>query len=54
MSVCIDVSGRYKLPIVFVVMNNSGIYRGVDSETWDQLNEEPDLSLRCVCVCVCV
>ncbi|CAI7988712.1 2-hydroxyacyl-CoA lyase 1 [Geodia barretti] len=41
----LETASRYQLPIVFVVMNNSGIYRGVDSETWTELNEEPELPL---------
>lgn len=41
--VCIH---RFQLPIVFLVMNNSGIYRGVDTDTWNDLMQEPDLPLR--------
>ena len=37
---------RYQLPIVFLVMNNSGIYRGVDEETWNDIVEDPALPLR--------
>lgn len=28
---------RYKLPIVIVIVNNSGIYGGVDEETYQDL-----------------
>jgi 2-hydroxyacyl-CoA lyase 1 len=41
----LETASRYQLPIVFVVMNNSGIYRGVDTETWTELTAEPELPL---------
>ena len=37
---------RYQLPIVFIVMNNNGIYQGVNSEAWKDITESPDLPLR--------
>ncbi|XP_013395875.1 2-hydroxyacyl-CoA lyase 1 [Lingula anatina] len=33
---------RYKLPIVFVVVNNSGIGHGIDKETWTSMTNEED------------
>ena len=36
---------RYELPIIFIVMNNNGIYRGVDQETWDTLTHDGELTL---------
>ncbi|CAL8130686.1 unnamed protein product [Orchesella dallaii] len=35
----IETCSRYKLPIISVIINNSGIYGGVDKEIWDQINE---------------
>ena len=37
---------RYQLPIIFLVMNNSGIYRGIDEETWNDIMEDSALPLR--------
>lgn len=37
---------RYQLPIVFIIMNNNGIYRGLDSETWKAVTENADLPLK--------
>ena len=38
---------RYELPIVFIVMNNNGIYSGLDQETWSNLERsEGQLGLR--------
>jgi len=33
---------RYQLPIIFIVMNNNGIYSGVDKETWEGFLAEKD------------
>jgi len=30
---------RYKLPIVIVVVNNNGIYSGVDEATWTEIQD---------------
>ena len=34
---------RYKLPIVFIIINNSGIYQGLPQEQWEDVmkNEDP-------------
>ena len=38
---------RYKLPVVFIIMNNNGIYRGVDQEYWDVItHSSKNLGLR--------
>ena len=38
---------RYKLPIVFIIMNNNGIYRGMDNESWKTITDESeDLGLK--------
>ncbi|XP_013787630.2 2-hydroxyacyl-CoA lyase 1-like, partial [Limulus polyphemus] len=29
---------RYKLPVIVIILNNNGIFSGVDKETWDELN----------------
>ncbi|XP_064648035.1 2-hydroxyacyl-CoA lyase 1-like isoform X2 [Lineus longissimus] len=36
---------RYKLPILFIVVNNNGIYGGPDAETYDMLTEDSDPTL---------
>ena len=36
---------RYNLPIIIVVVNNSGIYSGVDPATWDMLRDGQDNTL---------
>lgn len=33
----LETMERYKLPIVIVIVNNSGIYGGVDEETYKDL-----------------
>lgn len=43
-----ETASRYKLPIIVIVMNNSGIYNGFDGETWDsflQSGVHPCISL---------
>lgn len=35
----IETMERYKLPIVIVIVNNSGIYGGLDEETYKDLQE---------------
>uniref|UniRef100_A0A0L8H6M3 2-hydroxyacyl-CoA lyase n=1 Tax=Octopus bimaculoides TaxID=37653 RepID=A0A0L8H6M3_OCTBM len=35
---------RYKLPIIFLVFNNNGIYSGLDGESWNYLQED-DMTL---------
>jgi len=37
---------RYKLPIVFIVMNNNGIGFGADSELFDALTADSDATIR--------
>ncbi|XP_064396702.1 2-hydroxyacyl-CoA lyase 1-like isoform X2 [Halichondria panicea] len=29
---------RYKLPVIFIVMNNNGIYQGMDGESWADIS----------------
>lgn len=41
----IETACRYQLPIVFIIMNNNGIYRGVDKEAWMDLTETDGLAL---------
>jgi 2-hydroxyacyl-CoA lyase 1 len=35
---------RYKLPVVIIVVNNNGIYSGVDAETWEMMGKMGDLT----------
>lgn len=40
----IETMVRYKLPIVIVVVNNGGIYGGLDTDTYAMIREEGDLT----------
>ena len=35
-----DFLCRYELPIYFIVMNNNGIYSGLDEESWSNMDRE--------------
>lgn len=35
---------RYKLPIIIIVINNNGIYSGVDPETWKAMEKMGDMT----------
>ncbi|XP_066029226.1 2-hydroxyacyl-CoA lyase 1 isoform X1 [Pocillopora verrucosa] len=37
----LETACRYNLPIVFIIVNNNGIYNGVDEESWDELGVNP-------------
>lgn len=37
-------SKRYNLPVVIIVVNNNGIYSGVDPETWKEMAKVGDLT----------
>ncbi|KAF7669416.1 hypothetical protein LDENG_00186670 [Lucifuga dentata] len=36
---------RYNLPVVIIVVNNNGIYSGVDPETWNEISKMGDLAI---------
>lgn len=38
---------RYKLPITVIVINNGGIYSGLDGETYKDIQNDEDLALKC-------
>ncbi|XP_050443134.1 2-hydroxyacyl-CoA lyase 1 [Adelges cooleyi] len=40
----VETMVRYKLPIVIVVVNNNGIYGGVDEELWTAIQDSDSLS----------
>jgi 2-hydroxyacyl-CoA lyase 1 len=40
-----ETACRYKLPIIFVIINNNGVFSGVDEETWRE-NIQSDPSLK--------
>ena len=42
-------TSRYELPICFIVMNNNGIYSGLDQESWSDIDrEDGQLGIRYV------
>uniref|UniRef100_A0A7E4WDL0 2-hydroxyacyl-CoA lyase n=1 Tax=Panagrellus redivivus TaxID=6233 RepID=A0A7E4WDL0_PANRE len=41
----LETAIRYKLPVVFVVINNGGIYRGLTPEDWKDVEGDPCLNL---------
>lgn len=40
----IETMFRYKLPIVIIIVNNGGIYSGLDAETYKDIRSEGDLT----------
>ncbi|CAL8291081.1 unnamed protein product [Merluccius merluccius] len=40
----VETMCRYKLPVVIIVVNNNGIYSGVDPETWNEMAKMGDLT----------
>ncbi|XP_064396701.1 2-hydroxyacyl-CoA lyase 1-like isoform X1 [Halichondria panicea] len=34
----VETAHRYKLPVIFIVMNNNGIYQGMDGESWADIS----------------
>jgi len=35
-----ETAARYNLPIIFIIINNGGIYAGVDKETFQELSQQ--------------
>ncbi|XP_035245743.1 2-hydroxyacyl-CoA lyase 1 [Anguilla anguilla] len=40
----VETMCRYKLPVIIIVVNNNGIYSGVDPDTWRELEKMGDLT----------
>uniref|UniRef100_A0A1A8EC95 2-hydroxyacyl-CoA lyase 1 n=1 Tax=Nothobranchius kadleci TaxID=1051664 RepID=A0A1A8EC95_NOTKA len=40
----VETMCRYNLPVVIIVVNNNGIYSGVDAETWKEMAKLGDLT----------
>lgn len=40
----VETMCRYKLPVVIIVVNNNGIYSGVDVQTWEEMGKMGDLT----------
>ncbi|KAM4600310.1 2-hydroxyacyl-CoA lyase 1 [Polymixia lowei] len=40
----VETMCRYNLPVVIIVVNNNGIYSGVDPETWREMEKMGDLT----------
>uniref|UniRef100_A0A5F9CS72 2-hydroxyacyl-CoA lyase n=1 Tax=Oryctolagus cuniculus TaxID=9986 RepID=A0A5F9CS72_RABIT len=43
---------RYNLPIVILVVNNNGIYQGFDADTWKEMLEFQDATVRAPPMCL--
>lgn len=41
----VETMCRYNLPVVIIVVNNNGIYSGVDPETWKEMEKMGDLTI---------
>jgi len=41
----LEVAARYKLPIVFIIANNNGIYNGLDCEGYDSITGDANSTL---------
>lgn len=37
----LETACRYNLPIIFMIVNNNGIYNGVDEESWSEFGVDP-------------
>ncbi|XP_053483700.1 2-hydroxyacyl-CoA lyase 1 [Ictalurus furcatus] len=40
----VETMCRYKLPIIIIVINNNGIYSGVNTETWKEMEKMGDMT----------
>ncbi|XP_028326197.1 2-hydroxyacyl-CoA lyase 1 [Gouania willdenowi] len=40
----VETMCRYKLPVIIIVVNNNGIYSGMDPETWKEMAQMGDLT----------
>ncbi|XP_056142193.1 2-hydroxyacyl-CoA lyase 1 [Lampris incognitus] len=40
----VETMCRYNLPVIIIVVNNNGIYSGVDTETWKEMAKTGDLT----------
>ncbi|TSK34730.1 2-hydroxyacyl-CoA lyase 1 [Bagarius yarrelli] len=40
----VETMCRYKLPVILIVINNNGIYSGVDKETWREMEKMGDMT----------
>ncbi|XP_056619460.1 2-hydroxyacyl-CoA lyase 1 isoform X2 [Triplophysa dalaica] len=40
----VETMCRYKLPIIIIVINNNGIYSGVDPDTWREMEKMGDMT----------
>jgi 2-hydroxyacyl-CoA lyase 1 len=38
----IETAFRYNLPITFIIMNNNGIYAGLDEKTFNEIQQDND------------
>ncbi|XP_030637084.1 2-hydroxyacyl-CoA lyase 1 isoform X2 [Chanos chanos] len=40
----VETMCRYKLPVIIIVINNNGIYSGLDSDTWREMERAGDMT----------
>ncbi|GAA6072092.1 2-hydroxyacyl-CoA lyase 1 isoform X1 [Tachysurus ichikawai] len=41
----VETMCRYKLPVIIIVINNNGIYSGVNKETWREMEKMGDMTI---------
>ncbi|KAF7708471.1 2-hydroxyacyl-CoA lyase 1 [Silurus meridionalis] len=41
----VETMCRYKLPVIIIVINNNGIYSGVNTETWREMEKMGDMTV---------
>lgn len=46
------ITSSFQLPVVFIVLNNSGIYNGLDEESWKSVISEDNLGFRYSLLCI--
>jgi len=48
----IETCFRYKLPVICVIINNNGIYGGVEKNVWDEMRDNNNLALTTMPNCL--
>jgi len=48
----IETLFRYNLPVILVIINNNGIYGGLDQDDWNRLTSEGEMEIRSPPTCL--